>query len=304
MNVSLVRDRHIVPDGQACPACSHVVFNCDYSAVCNDVHSRIYKCPQCGMMFAFPTLIDQLKQRQMDSIEDAELFGSSLLQALHEKFILSKEVKETKRLLDNIEIPKLLDVGCGTGWATNFWKENGFEVTGLEPSAARGKVIADKYGFDVHPVYIEEFPTTIKYDVLTFRHIIEHLEDPAAILAKAKNLLNEGGLVMVVVPNIDAIGRHLFQEHWEWVLPWHTQFFNSDSLCTLLENSGFTIEKKYQTPSPLYYKESFFKKYKLPRIEKMMNRFGFVSMLPFAFIVAIGMLCGLSENVTVIARKR
>jgi len=302
MDLSLIRDQLTVSSGQKCHACQELVSDCKYSIFYDNKSSRIYKCPNCGMMFTYPTLIDLLSERQMDSIEDAELFGSSMLRKLHENLILSKEVKEIKKLLGGIETPKLLDVGCGTGWATNFWQENGFSVAGLEPSAARGKVAAERYGIKVYPVYIEDFPDSTKHDVLIFRHIIEHLDDPATIITKAKKLLNKDGLVVVVVPNIDCIGRYLFGVDWEWVLPWHCNFFNKHSLETLLEESGFEIIKTYQTVSPFYYFESLARRFDSKLLKAMNRRFKVASMLATSPVAMLGMALGLGDNLTTLAR--
>lgn len=85
---------------------------------------------------------------------------------------------------------------------------------------------------------------------------MEHIEDPLKVLAKVKTLLKEDGLLLITLPNINSIGRFIFQENWEWVLPWHLHFYNPKTLNFLIEQAGFEKIKIYQMPSPLWYQES------------------------------------------------
>jgi hypothetical protein len=90
-----------------------------------------------------------------------------------------------------------------------------------------------------------------------------------------------------------------FDADWTWVLPWHCNFFAPYSLEMLLKNCGYDVVKSYQTPSPLWYPESFARKF--PRLGKMLKLTP-LSMLLFAPLVGFGYLSGNSDNLTMIAR--
>jgi hypothetical protein len=176
-------------------------------------------------------------------------------------------------------------------------------VTGLEPSAARGAVARERYGIRILPSYLEEAELDEVFDILVLRHVIEHFSSPFDMIVKARDLLADNGLMVVIVPNIDCIGRYLFGTDWTWVLPWHCNFFNPKSLKILLHKAGLEPVTMYQTPSPLYYPESFARKFPDNFLSRHVARHGMSSLLfsvPFALV---GWLAGHTDNITLIARK-
>jgi SAM-dependent methyltransferase len=109
--------------------------------------------------------------------------------------------------LVDIQSPEILDVGCGAGdnaalLSTRF---PGSKVDGITHSRAEAdRAIAhmrDCWVFDIEG----EWPGALKsrkYDALLFSHVLEHLREPAAIVAAYSSLLKENGIVLIAVPNI------------------------------------------------------------------------------------------------------
>lgn len=287
-----------------CPACANSVNSAAYvyRESSQSEESHILRCSNCTLMFARPVLIPELEDRQMDTLDDAEMYGSGVMKTLHEQLYLMKEI----RLIQKADLAggKLLDVGCGSGWISNVWAQNGFQVTGLEPSEARCDLARDKYGLNVVNEYVENTEFDRSFDVSILRHVIEHFLDPGAVLQKIHGSLTKDGVVMVVVPNIDCIGRYLFGVDWEWVLPWHCNFFNKRSLETLLEESGFEIIKTYRTASPFYHFESLARKLDSNFLRAINSRFKVSSMLATSPVAMMGLALGLGDNLTTVARVK
>jgi SAM-dependent methyltransferase len=285
-----------------CPGCAGKLNTVRFSYQEDGRQSFIYGCSHCDLMFAQPVLIPELNDRQMDSVDDAELFNSSLFRWLHERLNINREISAVRKIVGRSNF-SLLDIGCGTGWTTNIWQRIGVRVTGLEPSRIRGELAQKRYGFRVISCYVEELESNEMFDVVTMRHVIEHFEDPHAVLEKVGSHLHDDGLLVVVVPNINCIGRYLFEAKWSWILPWHCIFFSPASLATLVERAGFELIKGYQTPSPLWYPDSFFRCFpRLAPVSRLFDRFRALSIVAFAPIVILGYLTGLSDNITMIAR--
>ena len=57
-------------------------------------------------------------------------------------------------------------------------------------------------------------PLDQKYDVITFNHIIEHVLNPVETIEAAKNLLVPGGLLILLLPNLDSHGFRIYGDCW------------------------------------------------------------------------------------------
>lgn len=284
-------------DDLMCPVCSEICSTSLYSYFFEGCKFCIYRCFRCGFEFLRPLPLTEIYERQMDSVDDAEMFNSKLLRTLHELLIIRPEVKKVRSMLGRNDF-SMLDIGCGTGWISRIWGESGARVSGLEPSQTRA-AIARERGIRVLSCYAEEMDLDEKFDLIVIRHVIEHLENPADILQNLLPRLTPDGLLLIIVPNIDCIGRKVFDTDWTWVLPWHCNFFNPRSLRTLLENCGYKPVSIYQTPSPLWYPESFARKF--PRMGALLGTNPF-SMLLFAPLVGLGYLISKSDNLTIFAK--
>lgn len=193
---------------ERCPSCGSISSDVIFIYSLRDQTSYIYRCNSCALEFLRPLPLSQIDERQMDSIDDAELFHSELFQSLHKKLIIAPEISSVQKLLGRTDFT-MLDVGCGTGWISRIWADTGAHVTGLEPSTVRAAVARER-GIRVLSCYAEELEGSEMYDLIVLRHVVEHLEDPKAILRSFVSRLNPDGLLLVVVPNIDCIGRKMF----------------------------------------------------------------------------------------------
>jgi 2-polyprenyl-3-methyl-5-hydroxy-6-metoxy-1,4-benzoquinol methylase len=64
-------------------------------------------------------------------------------------------------------------------------------------------------GVEFHEKLIEEFSTDERFDNVFLLMILEHVQDPVAIIKKAANFLKKEGIMIVHVPNANAINRRL-----------------------------------------------------------------------------------------------
>src|SRR5665647_1966807 len=140
----LTNHRSISKSPVDCPACGAKTDEVRYLYRVDDRTSDIFRCNNCTMMFALPVLLPELDERLMDCVDDAELFNNAFLKGLHRDLIIKNEISHVKRLLGK-ETFSLLDIGCGTGWTTSVWSEEGADATGLEPSPKRAAVCRERY---------------------------------------------------------------------------------------------------------------------------------------------------------------
>ena len=242
----LCRHVHVPDDFQECPTCCIPTNTVHYRYQHSSGESFIFRCPACTLEFLRPLPLAEITERQMDSVDDAELFHSNLLRTLHHRLIIGPEIRKVRTLLGKRDF-SMLDIGCGTGWISRIWADAGAMVTGLEPSETRA-AIARQRGLRVLSCYVEDLSVEETFDLIVIRHVIEHLENPAAILRNLVSRLNPDGLLLIVVPNIDCIGRRLFDTDWTWVLPWHCNFFNP---ACVFRGKPATVSDRIRPPIPL-----------------------------------------------------
>ncbi len=298
---SFKKHHHQTDQPHPCPACGTPVTDIAYIYEDGEEKSDFFLCSDCTFLFARPVLIPQLDSRQMDGIENAELFNSRLLKSIYVNYFIKKEIRALRRAKGEGTL-RLLDIGCGTGWTTRVYADHGFEVTGLEPSRVRAEYAREHYDIEVVCDYIENVEFRNEFDVVVLRHIIEHFADPGAVLRKIRGFLKKDGVVLVVVPNINCLGRYLFETNWAWVLPWHCNFFTPRSIRSLLKLEGFEVSDFYQTPSPLYYPGALTRTFPNPLVKWLMGRSRVLSMTLCAPLAIAGKWLGMGDNLNVVAR--
>lgn len=100
---------------------------------------------------------------------------------------------------------RVLDVGSGGGEFSYLLASRGHRVTGVEPNIGYAEYARREYGLDVLRGFIGEVPLEpASRDLVTIWHVLEHTEDPPAVLRRLREVLVPGGLLVVEVPNIEA----------------------------------------------------------------------------------------------------
>ena len=147
-----------------------------------------------------------------------------------------------------------LDIGCGEGWALDYFQRQGWEVLGLDFSsfslekfqpALRGHLRAG----DLYEELQKLVASGAQFDVLWLDNVLEHVLEPAYLLRQCRALIQPGGVLMVDVPNdFSALQQHLLAtgriDRPFWVaLPDHLSYFNPTGLRNLAEATGWHLAK-------------------------------------------------------------
>jgi SAM-dependent methyltransferase len=141
---------------------------------------------------------------------------------------------------------RLLDIGCGPGFFLQTAMLRGWLACGIDPSRqavahARGLGAPVTEGF----FNSESAGALGCFDAVHLNNVLEHIPDPAHLIALAHGLLEAGGVICVNVPNdfsaLQFAGRRAAQLADWWVAPpHHLNYFDFDSLSNLLIREGFT----------------------------------------------------------------
>lgn len=131
---------------------------------------------------------------------------------------------------------RIIDLGSGYSPLIYFFREAGFRsLHALEPFDEIC-VFLERQGVTTYPQLLEDFVARDDlpgFDMMVISHTLEHLTDPASVVAGLSRHLTANGILFVDVP---------FQDH---LRPYkqglHYQFFNETSIASLGERAGLTL---------------------------------------------------------------
>ncbi len=143
---------------------------------------------------------------------------------------------------------RLLDAGCGYGFFLKEARNRGWTVRGIDYSGHPLEYAREMFGLGI---VAEELETAFSglsddsVDVVTFWHVLEHLDRPGLILDRVVGALKPGGLLILNSPNLDSMIYRLVGRHWNWIYtPGHVQYFSLDSIQKALEARGLTVQRR------------------------------------------------------------
>lgn len=143
---------------------------------------------------------------------------------------------------------RLLDFGCGDGEFLTLCHQFGFETTGVDRSTAR----RDKAG-DVFASIDELGDRT--FHVITLFEVLEHLEEPASILAILRKHLLPGGILIIETPDCTGVERIDSRHAYDAIHPLqHINGFTPETMRSIAERNGFKAIAKpvsHVTASPV-----------------------------------------------------
>lgn len=135
---------------------------------------------------------------------------------------------------------KLLDIGAAYGFFMEEAAKFGFEPYGVELSKAAAEH-ASHYGHVFHRP-LADVDTDVRFSVVTFIDSLEHFENPLDGLKQAARLLEDRGIVAVMVPNIDSLFARLTRSRWHLLLPEeHLFYFTPKSVRFAFEQAGLEV---------------------------------------------------------------
>lgn len=204
----------------------------------------IFRCPRCDFRFVHPPPGDA-----------GDLYGEDYFRGARRGFgyvdyDLDKVAMESffASALDRLERFRpergaLLDVGAATGFFLKLAARRGWRGEGLEisPYAVRQ---AAQSGSTVRLGILTDrlFPES-SFHAVTLFDVIEHVSDPAGMLAEVKRLLIPGGLVVINTPDTASWWARLFGRRWHaFCPPEHLSYLNRRNLSLLLSRHGFRVE--------------------------------------------------------------
>ena len=212
------------------------------------VRTPISICRSCGFVFVCP----RWTREQYDAVMDLwyphkfELDPEQRLELSAEPGAEDLRFRKWRVMDERIHsyypqgVRRLLDVGAGQGWCIEYLKRKypSRQACAVErwPDAQRN--IEQRYGARIIGSDIDgewDKGTEGSFDLVVFRHTLEHILDPKPVLEQIRRHLSADGLAYIVVPSLRGIRRPLFHN---WFRPVHVSYFCGDTLESLARQAG------------------------------------------------------------------
>ncbi|MCO4850556.1 class I SAM-dependent methyltransferase [Bacillus vallismortis] len=203
-----------------------------------------------------------------------EINKRSLANSMKEYQLKNKEYYKgiNRQLFDLIEphVKTILEIGCAEG---------------LLGAAVKEKTNCSYYGIESYPPaaekathYIDEVITgdieTLKlpfqkntFDHIIFGDVLEHLEDPWAVLSNLKPYVKETGSILASIPNIGHISifESLLSGKWTYTQAGlldktHLRFFTLQEIRKMFHETGYKINQIEPIPFTTDYYEKMISK--------------------------------------------
>ncbi|MCC5854980.1 MAG: bifunctional 2-polyprenyl-6-hydroxyphenol methylase/3-demethylubiquinol 3-O-methyltransferase UbiG [Idiomarina sp.] len=149
---------------------------------------------------------------------------------------------------------RVLDVGCGGGILSEAMAKAGAQVTGIDMSpdalgVAKLHALESGVSIDYQQITAEEFALqhADQFDVVTCLEMLEHVPQPAAVVAACATLVKPGGRIVFSTLNRTLKAKLLGVYVAEYVLRWLPQgthdaakFIRPSELVGFAEHSGLS----------------------------------------------------------------
>ncbi len=153
-----------------------------------------------------------------------------------------KQKAQTIQRYTGLQQGKLLDVGAGAGAFLLQMKQEGWEVTGVEPDADARQVACRDFRLPLQePSFLESLPKE-SFDAITLWHVLEHVHQLHDQIALLKKLLKPHGKLFIAVPNYQSVDAHIYRLQWAaYDVPRHLYHFSPQAMDALMQKHGLKV---------------------------------------------------------------
>ena len=204
-------------------------------------------CRTCGHLQQWPPVPPELMDYHYRTFATYELFGDAArLRAVPPQ----PHVQRFLSLVQDLAIApgQVYEVGCASAAMLHQFRNHGWQVRGCDPSPSAVSQAKNIFGIEVDLGNEEDIvPRQSNLDLILLCHVLEHLYDPPAALARLHAALAPNGYLVLEVPC--AVAPEQLPPGWFTFE--HLHYYQPEILEKLLRAAGFEpvetrIEMKVQ----------------------------------------------------------
>jgi 2-polyprenyl-3-methyl-5-hydroxy-6-metoxy-1,4-benzoquinol methylase len=233
-----------------CPACrekksTRFLQAKDYTVSQNTFD--IVQCASCDLLFTNPR--PEAEQAGYFYKSENYISHSNTQKGLVNKLyhaVRNITLKQKTQLIqeDQKGTKNLLDIGCGNGHFLQACQQSGWNIFGMEldpDTAARAAALTDQI---IYPD-LKSIPKDATFEMITLWHVLEHVYDLDGYFNFFKSRINQGGKLLLALPNAKSYDANYFKEFWAaYDVPRHIYHFSPETIQSLARKHGFKLKKQ------------------------------------------------------------
>jgi 2-polyprenyl-3-methyl-5-hydroxy-6-metoxy-1,4-benzoquinol methylase len=227
-------DKNIL-EGVKCCVCSNTDPN-KFKVKFTKNGIDIVQCDNCSFVFIPPYFRKNITYTDYKGVDVADQVrkGNNWVK-LQRHFLRYKLIRKYKAK------GKLFDLGVGWGHFLLAGQMLGYDVSGIEISEQPYLYAKNDLKLPVEHIDFFKMPESNKFDVLTMWDVLEHIDRADTVIEKCSKLINEGGYIVIQVPQIDSYIAKKYGADWKMMGLDHVNYFSKKTLTELLEKNGFNV---------------------------------------------------------------
>jgi 2-polyprenyl-3-methyl-5-hydroxy-6-metoxy-1,4-benzoquinol methylase len=206
-----------------------------FSLYCPGLFHRVAICRDCGHI-----QIDPLFSEKDFATINESFIGRKYLTAGNQNPDNVKKEKKLDEILSSYlrEGMKILDVGPGEAWAMRYFQNKKCHYNAIEPIEKLAVSIRERGGVVIGKSLFDNYSKHNSYfDIIVFRHVLEHMLNPIEALSILKSLLKSNGLIYLALPNASKFSiRKGFRT--SFLRPIHISYFCVGNVLRIVESAG------------------------------------------------------------------
>jgi 2-polyprenyl-3-methyl-5-hydroxy-6-metoxy-1,4-benzoquinol methylase len=225
----------------------------DFSAVFFYKENKVVKCKRCGLEFRERKPFDGWDVAVGYFEEDATIRCFETL--WHNPRLFEFRIGKLEKLYSDAGIPfpekgkRVFEVGCAQGHLLGWLRSHGMEVEGIETAQRLVLHCREKLDLDVRLATIREVECPpSSFDSVFAYHVVEHLDHPSHLFAKAANMLKPGGTLTIETPVPDLSNLPLcfrMEEGSGYANTEHVHYFQPETIVKYYQKHGFEVVSTY-----------------------------------------------------------
>lgn len=233
----------------SCPLCGGK-HQTEYAYCTDNVISgefySLLECKDCGLVYTANAPQDKQADKY-ERLEQKLKLGESPKGMTNMIHYMAREImlRRKYKLIRKLTYKKrgtLLNYGAKTGFFSDYMIRRNWSVTSVEKFHQERQFALELFHHRMIDVKDMEFLRENTFDVVTLWHVLEHNNNPDALLKKFHKILKPDGILVMALPNINSTDAKYYKSNWAaFNVPRHLWHFRPSVIARVAKENGFIM---------------------------------------------------------------